>query len=156
QCADHAGIPLGGDLHQDGPGAWRRHRDRAAAGRPRPFGADRGPFHKGYGSRQHGGPRGLRHQRLTLTDLANLAEADMKESKLGGVIAAVATACDSVGEPDCARSTALARFLLDHGCDGLNVLGTTGEATSYALAQRQAVMNAHHAARLPPDPLLVA
>src|SRR5262249_51714960 len=78
----------------------------------------------------------------------------MKESRLGGVIAAVATARDGGGGPDCARSIALARFLLDNGCDGLNVLGTTGEATSYALAQRQAVMNAYRAAGLPPHPLM--
>lgn len=79
----------------------------------------------------------------------------MKKSKLGGVIAAVATACDGAGEPDCARSVALARFLLDNGCDGLNVLGTTGEATSYALAQREAVMNAYRAAGLPLDRMMV-
>ena len=79
----------------------------------------------------------------------------MNKSKLGGVIAAVATACDGAGEPDCARSVALARFLLDNGCDGLNVLGTTGEATSYALAQRQAVMNAYRAAGLPLDRMMV-
>jgi 4-hydroxy-tetrahydrodipicolinate synthase len=90
-----------------------------------------------------------------LTNLANIAETDMKESKLGGVIAAVATACDGAGEPDCARSIVLARFLLDHGCDGLNVLGTTGEATSYALAQRQAVMNAYRAAGLPLERMMV-
>ncbi len=32
---------------------------------------------------------------------------------LGGVIAAITTAIDDKGEPDSARSTALARFLLD-------------------------------------------
>ena len=37
----------------------------------------------------------------------------------------------------------LARFLLDNGCDGLNVLGTTGEATSFSLEQRKAVMSAY-------------
>jgi 4-hydroxy-tetrahydrodipicolinate synthase len=78
-----------------------------------------------------------------------IAETAMEKSELGGVIAAVATACDGAGEPDCGRSVALARFLLDHGCDGLNVLGTTGEATSFAVAQRQAVMNAYRAAGLP-------
>ncbi len=46
-------------------------------------------------------------------------------------IAAIATATDGPVRPTRARSVALARFLLDHGCDGLNVLGTTGEATSY-------------------------
>jgi len=76
-------------------------------------------------------------------------------SKLRGVIAAVATATDGAGAPDCARSVALGRFLLDHGCDGLNVLGTTGEATSYSLVQRQAVMNAYRAADLPLDRMMV-
>jgi len=62
--------------------------------------------------------------------------------KLTGVIAAVATAVDETGAPDAARSTKLARFLLDTGCDGLNVLGTTGEATSFSLEQRKAVIAA--------------
>ncbi len=79
----------------------------------------------------------------------------MSESRLGGVIAAVATATNGAGEPDCTRSTALARFLLDNGCDGLNVLGTTGEATSYGLSQRQAVMNAYRSAGLPLDRMMV-
>src|SRR5580658_1984867 len=74
---------------------------------------------------------------------------------LNGVIAAIATAIDESGEPDSARSVALARFLLDNGCDGLNVLGTTGEATSYSVAQRQGVMNAYRAAGLPLDRMMV-
>jgi len=76
-------------------------------------------------------------------------------SGLSGVIAAIATAIDPKGEPDCARSTALARFLLDNGCDGLNVLGTTGEATSFSLAQRQRVMRAYADAGLPLQRLMV-
>jgi 4-hydroxy-tetrahydrodipicolinate synthase len=84
-----------------------------------------------------------------------IAENEMTEPRLGGVIAAVATATDGAGEPDCARSIALARFLLDNGCDGLNVLGSTGEATSYAVAQRQAVMSAYRAAGLPLERLMV-
>jgi 4-hydroxy-tetrahydrodipicolinate synthase len=74
---------------------------------------------------------------------------------LAGVIAAIATAVDPKGEPDCARSTALARFLLDNGCDGLNVLGTTGEATSFSLTQRQRVMRAYRDAGLPMERLMV-
>jgi 4-hydroxy-tetrahydrodipicolinate synthase len=76
-------------------------------------------------------------------------------TSLQGVIAAIATATDGAGEPDCARSVALARFLIDHGCDGLNVLGTTGEATSYSLAQRKTVMNAYRAAGLPLERMMV-
>jgi 4-hydroxy-tetrahydrodipicolinate synthase len=74
---------------------------------------------------------------------------------LHGVIAAIATAVDAKGEPDCARSTALARFLLDNGCDGLNVLGTTGEATSFSLDQRRRVMTAYAESGLPLDRMMV-
>lgn len=74
---------------------------------------------------------------------------------LHGVIAAVATAVDDTGAPDSARSVALARFLLGNGCDGLNVLGTTGEATSFSLEQRQRVMDAYAASGLPLDCMMV-
>src|SRR5215217_1113025 len=79
----------------------------------------------------------------------------MTDDKLRGVIAAVATAVNPSGEPDCARSTALARYLLANGCDGLNVLGTTGEATSFSLDQRKRVMSAYRDAGLPMDRLMV-
>src|SRR5438067_9892169 len=80
---------------------------------------------------------------------------DIMTSKLRGVIAAIATAVDQRGEPECARSVALARFLLGNGCDGLNVLGTTGEATSFSLEQRKRVMTAYRDAGLPIDRLMV-
>jgi len=73
----------------------------------------------------------------------------MKQARLSGVIAAIATAVDERGGPDAARCVALARYLLDNGCDGLNVLGTTGEATSFSVAQRGAVMTAYAQAGLP-------
>src|SRR6476660_6168670 len=79
----------------------------------------------------------------------------MPNANLTGVIAAVATAVDEGGAPDAARSTKLARFLLDTGCDGLNVLGTTGEATSFSLEQRKGVMSAYRQAGLPLDRLMV-
>jgi len=74
---------------------------------------------------------------------------------LHGVIAAIATAIGENGEPDCARSVALARFLLGNGCDGLNVLGTTGEATSLSLEQRRRVMSAYASNGLPLDRMMV-
>ena len=76
-------------------------------------------------------------------------------TKRRGVIAAVATAVDEAGAPDAARSVKLARFLLDTGCDGLNVLGTTGEATSFSLDQRKGVMSEYKKAGLPMDRLMV-
>ena len=76
-------------------------------------------------------------------------------NNLKGVIAAVATAVDANCEPDLARSVAHARYLLDNGCDGLNVLGTTGEATSFSLMQRQRVMSGYKSAGLPMERLMV-
>jgi len=79
----------------------------------------------------------------------------MSETKLRGVIAAIATPVDESGSPDVARATKLARYLLDNGCDGLNVLGTTGEATSYSLDERKRVMNAYRDAGLSLDRMMV-
>ncbi len=74
---------------------------------------------------------------------------------LSGVIAAIATPIDDNGAPDLKRAVTLARYLLDNGCDGLNVLGTTGEATSFSREERMAVMNAYKAEKLPLDRLMV-
>jgi 4-hydroxy-tetrahydrodipicolinate synthase len=74
---------------------------------------------------------------------------------LAGVIAAIATPIDENGTPELKRAVKLARFLLDNGCDGLNVLGTTGEATSFARDERMAVMSAYKAEGLPLDRLMV-
>ncbi len=79
----------------------------------------------------------------------------MAPNTLQGVIAAIATAVDANGAPDSARSVALARFLLDNGCDGLNVLGTTGEATSFSIEQRKRVMSAYAASGLPLERMMV-
>lgn len=57
-----------------------------------------------------------------------------------GVVAAIATPVTPERKPDIGRFLKLARHLLDNGCDGLNVLGTTGEATSFSRAQRMEVM----------------
>jgi 4-hydroxy-tetrahydrodipicolinate synthase len=75
--------------------------------------------------------------------------------KLSGVIAAISTPVQEDGAPDTARATKLARYLLDNGCDGLNVLGTTGEATSFSLDERKRVMTAYKDAGLPLDRLMV-
>jgi 4-hydroxy-tetrahydrodipicolinate synthase len=79
----------------------------------------------------------------------------MVKSDLRGVIAAIATPIEQDGSPDLARATKLARHLLDNGCDGLNVLGTTGEATSFSLDERKRVMDAYKAAGLPLDRMMV-
>src|SRR5262245_20121753 len=68
--------------------------------------------------------------------------------RLRGVIAAIPTPLGEAG-PDCQRFITLARYLLNAGCDGLNVLGTTGEATSFSVEERMAVMSACSHARRP-------
>jgi 4-hydroxy-tetrahydrodipicolinate synthase len=67
----------------------------------------------------------------------------MAGEPLSGVIAAIATPVQEDGAPDLTRAVKLARFLLENGCDGLNVLGTTGEATSFSVPERLAVMRAY-------------
>jgi 4-hydroxy-tetrahydrodipicolinate synthase len=79
----------------------------------------------------------------------------MTQATLSGVIAAVATPVTEDGSPDLARAVKLARYLLDNGCDGLNVLGTTGEATSFSLDERKSVMDAYKANGLPVQRLMV-
>jgi 4-hydroxy-tetrahydrodipicolinate synthase len=74
---------------------------------------------------------------------------------ISGVIAAIATPVQEDGAPDLTRAVKLARFLLENGCDGLNVLGTTGEATSFSVAERLSVMNAYKENGLPLESLLV-
>lgn len=74
---------------------------------------------------------------------------------LAGVIAAIATPIDESGAPDLKRAVNLARYLLDTGCDGLNVLGTTGEATSFSVDERKDVMDAYKANGLPLHRLMV-
>ncbi len=71
------------------------------------------------------------------------------------MIAAVATPIEESGAPDLARAIKLARYLLDNGCDGLNVLGTTGEATSFSLEERKGVMSAYKAQAMPLNRLMV-
>jgi 4-hydroxy-tetrahydrodipicolinate synthase len=59
-----------------------------------------------------------------------------------GVLAAVPTPVTAGGDPDTQRFLAHARWCMANGCDGLNVLGTTGEANSFSKDQRLAVMEA--------------
>lgn len=76
------------------------------------------------------------------------------KSSLRGVVAASPTIFDAAGEPDLGRTIAIGRDLLANGCDALNVLGTTGEATSLSVAERIRVMEAM-AAELPVSRLMV-
>ena len=74
---------------------------------------------------------------------------------LHGVFAPILTPLDATLSPDVARMAEHARWLLDNGCHGLVIFGTTGEATSFAPAERMATLEGLLAAGLPGDRLLV-
>lgn len=64
------------------------------------------------------------------------------KGSIAGVIAAVPTPVDDALVPDLGSFAALCTWLMESGCDGLNVCGTTGEATSFSREQRMMVMGA--------------
>jgi 4-hydroxy-tetrahydrodipicolinate synthase len=57
--------------------------------------------------------------------------------------------------PDLPRLLAHCRALLDEGCDAINLLGTTGEATAFSVEQRLDVMRAVAEGGLPLDRFMV-
>lgn len=75
--------------------------------------------------------------------------------QIGGVCAAVLTPLDAGLRPDAPKAVAYYRTLLDSGCDGLNLLGTTGEAMSIAIDDRMRFMRDIAASGLPLDRLMV-
>lgn len=79
----------------------------------------------------------------------------MGAPRLGGVIAAAATPLNPDYSIDLPRLAAHCRELLQRGCDGINLLGTTGEATSFSTEQRLAAMKAIAEAGLPLERFMV-
>ena len=79
----------------------------------------------------------------------------MTSPRLRGVIAATATPIDADFRPDLGRLVRHCRALLDGGCDAINLLGTTGEATAFGVEQRIAVMRAIAESGLPLDRFMV-
>jgi len=72
-----------------------------------------------------------------------------------GVVAASATPIHDDFTPDTVRLVKHLRYLLDHGCDGINLLGTTGEAASFSTEQRIKIMQAVKDAGLPMSRIMV-
>lgn len=69
---------------------------------------------------------------------------------MSGVFAAALTPVTAELEPDLPGLVEHASWLLENGCDGVAVLGTTGEANSFSLDQRLAIVDAAQGA-LPAD-----
>lgn len=77
-----------------------------------------------------------------------------QELRLAGVLAAALTPFDERLAPDHGLLVRHCRWLLEHGCDGLAVLGTTGEANSLSLEERLALLGALAEAGIPGHRLL--
>jgi len=73
---------------------------------------------------------------------------------MDGVIAAVPTPLGDDRRPDKALFLEHCQWALDNGCNGLNILGSTGEANSFDTVRRQQVMG-WAAEALPIDKLMV-
>jgi 4-hydroxy-tetrahydrodipicolinate synthase len=71
-----------------------------------------------------------------------------------GVFCAALTPLTEDLAPDHARFAGHCRRLLDEGCDGIALLGTTGEANSFSTSERQALLEAAVAAGIAPHRLL--
>ena len=57
-----------------------------------------------------------------------------------GVIAAVPTPVDDEGSPVIDTFLSYCSWILQNGCDGINILGSTGEANSFSSDQRKLIM----------------
>jgi 4-hydroxy-tetrahydrodipicolinate synthase len=72
-----------------------------------------------------------------------------------GVFAAALTPMTDDLAPDTASLIAHCRWLLANGCDGVAPLGTTGEANSFSVAERRAILDALAQSGIPADRLIV-
>jgi len=75
---------------------------------------------------------------------------------LDSLVVAIATPVTRGLAPDVPLLLARSRELLDNGCDGIALFGTTGEGAHFAPRDRMATLEALIAAGLPPDRLVVA
>jgi 4-hydroxy-tetrahydrodipicolinate synthase len=78
----------------------------------------------------------------------------MKGALYGGVNAAVLTPMNADLSIDLDRMVGHCRWLLANGCDGLAVLGTTGEANSLGIRERLAVLEGLVARGIPAENML--
>jgi len=75
-------------------------------------------------------------------------------SSIRGVFSAAASPVNADLSPDGAALAAHCRQLLDDGCHGIALLGSTGEANSFSLEERKGLLEAVVAADIPASALL--
>ena len=72
---------------------------------------------------------------------------------ISGVYSAVATPLDADLNPDVTKLAAHCRGLIAAGCHGIALLGTTGEANSFSVAERKAILEGVIAGGITPEQL---
>ena len=92
---------------------------------------------------------------IGIEERSRTATSGAAHGKLAGIWCPVLTPVDQDLRPDPARFATHARWLLDEGCHGLVVFGTTGEANSFAVDERIELLEAVIAAGLPRERMLV-
>ncbi|MBX4905271.1 dihydrodipicolinate synthase family protein [Rhizobium bangladeshense] len=78
----------------------------------------------------------------------------MNNYKITGVYSAAATPLNADGSPDLAIFTEHCQRLIEEGCHGVALLGTTGEANSFSLTERRTILEAALEAGISADKLL--
>ncbi|HRA61713.1 MAG: dihydrodipicolinate synthase family protein [Rhodoferax sp.] len=74
---------------------------------------------------------------------------------MNGLWPALLTPVSKGGELDTARMLAHARHMLDSGCDGVTIFGTTSEGPAFTNAERKALLEALIASGVLPDQIVV-
>ena len=90
---------------------------------------------------------------MSATRLAERTATEVGQAS--GVWCPALTPVDQDLRPDAERFVAHARWLLDQGCHGVAVFGTTGEANSFSVDERMELLEAALAAGLPRERLMV-
>ena len=90
---------------------------------------------------------------MSITELEPGLEPESKAAS--GIWAPAVTPLDQDLAPDPDRFAAHVRWLLDNGCHGVAVFGTTGEANSFSVDERIALLDATLEAGIPGERLMV-
>jgi 4-hydroxy-tetrahydrodipicolinate synthase len=85
---------------------------------------------------------------------AAIEEDDMSNHKITGVFSAATTPLNADGSPDLGLFLEHCQRLLDEGCHGVALLGTTGEANSFSGAERRMILEAALKSGISADKLL--
>lgn len=79
----------------------------------------------------------------------------MSKTAARGIYAAVVTPVDDAGRISVERYLAHAKWLLERGCHGLGIFGTTSETQAFSVAERQEALEAFLAGGIPAEKVIL-